>query len=73
MLVFALTEQAPPVLILALLIFCYLAGYELWQEKDLPFLWKAWWVLFVFLLHIVGYAIFWIWLRVRRSRRRAEG
>ena len=33
---------------------CYLAGYELCKETELPFLWKAWWVLFVFLLNVVG-------------------
>jgi hypothetical protein len=48
---------------------CYLAGYELWKEKDLPFLWKAWWVLFVFLLNVVGLGVFWLWLAVRRTRR----
>jgi hypothetical protein len=70
MLLFALTGQAPPILIIALLIFCYLTGYELSHEEDLPFLWKAWWVLLVFLLNIVGYAFFWIWLTVRRRSRR---
>ena len=50
---------------------CYLTGYELWKEKDLQFLFKAWWVLFVFLLNILGFAIFWIWLARRRDRRGA--
>jgi hypothetical protein len=68
---FVLTGQAPPILIVALLILCYLTGYELWQEKDMPFLLKAWWVLLVFLLHVFGYAAFWVWLRMRRRGRAA--
>ena len=66
MIVFALTQQAPLILVLALLIFVYLTILELRNEKDLPFLWKAWWALFVFLGHIAGFAIFWIWLLLRR-------
>ena len=68
MMVFLITGQAPLILIVALLILCYLTGLELWQEKDLPFLPKAWWVLLVLLLHVVGYAIFRIWLTLRRRR-----
>ena len=68
MVLFVLTGQAPPILVLTLLAMCYLAGYELWKEKDLPFLLKAWWVLFVFLLNVVGLGIFWLWLAVRRRR-----
>ena len=49
---------------------CYLTGYELWKERDLQFLWKAWWVLFVFILNILGFALFWIWLLIRRTRAR---
>ncbi len=49
---------------------CYLAGYELWKEEDLPFLWKAWWVLFVLLLNVIGFGIFWIWLLYRRRKAR---
>ena len=70
MVLFVLTGAAPPILILTLVVMCYLAGYELWKEKDLPFLWKAWWVLLVFLLNVVGLAIFWIWLAMRRYRHR---
>jgi hypothetical protein len=70
MIVFVLTGQAPPILVVTLLVMCYLAGYELWKERDLPFLWKAWWVLFVLLTNIVGFAIFWIWLATRRRRHR---
>jgi uncharacterized BrkB/YihY/UPF0761 family membrane protein len=70
MILFVLTGGAPLILVLTLLAMCYLAGYELWKEQDLPFLWKAWWVLFVFLLNVLGFAIFWIWLATRRVRRR---
>lgn len=71
MLLFVLTGQAPPVLVVTQLIMCYLAGYEMWKEKELQFLYKAWWVLFVFLLNIVGFGIFWVWLAIRRVRRAA--
>jgi hypothetical protein len=71
MILFVLTGAAPLILVLTLIVMCYLAGYELWKEKDLPFLWKAWWVLFVFLLHVFGYAVFWVWLRMRRRGREA--
>jgi hypothetical protein len=68
--VFALTQQAPPILVLALLILVYLTVLELRKETDLPFLWKAWWTLLVFLGHVAGFAAFWIWLF---TRRRAAG
>jgi hypothetical protein len=71
MILFALTGQVPPILVLTLIVMCYLAGYELWKEDDLPFLIKAWWVLFVFIFNIVGFAVFWIWLALRRRRRPA--
>jgi hypothetical protein len=70
MILFVLTGAAPPILVLTLVVMCYLAGYELWKEQDIPFLWKAWWVLFVFLLNVVGLAIFWVWLLVWRRRHR---
>ena len=69
MILFVITGQAPPILILTLVVMCYLAGYELNKEEEIPFLIKAWWVLLVFLLNAVGFAIFWIWLAVRRTRR----
>jgi uncharacterized BrkB/YihY/UPF0761 family membrane protein len=68
--VFVLTGQAPPILLITLLVLAYLTGFELWREEDLPFLYKAWWVLLVLLLNVVGFAAFWIWLTVRRRRRR---
>jgi hypothetical protein len=71
MVLFLLTGSVPPILVLTLLVMAYLAGYELWKEQDLPFLIKAWWVLFVLLLNVVGFGIFWIWLGLRRRRRHA--
>ena len=66
MIVFVFTGQAPLILLVALLILVYLAGLELWQEKDLEFLIKAFWVLLVFLFHVFGYAVFRVWLAMRR-------
>jgi hypothetical protein len=70
MILFVLTGQMPLILVVGLLILVYLTGVELWREKDLPFLYKAWWCLLVLLLNVVGFAAFWIWLSVRRRRRR---
>jgi hypothetical protein len=66
---FVLTREIPPILFVGLLILCYLTAWDLWGEKDLPFLIKAWWVLLVFITNVVGYAAFRIWLAVRRRRR----
>jgi hypothetical protein len=71
MILFVLTGQAPPILLVTLVIMAYLAGYELNKEGDLPFMIKAWWVLFVVLFNILGFGIFWIWLAARRRRRQA--
>jgi hypothetical protein len=68
-LLFVLTGQVPPILLLALVVLCYLTAWDLWDEKDLEFLYKAWWVLLVFLTNLVGYAIFRVWLHVRRRDR----
>jgi prepilin signal peptidase PulO-like enzyme (type II secretory pathway) len=68
--VFLFTGQAPPILIVALLILVYLTGIDLWRE-DLPLLVKAWWVLLVLLLNLVGYVAFRVWLAVRGRRRQA--
>jgi len=65
--VFVVTQQAPPVLILALLIAIYLTVWELWNE-EMPVLTKAWWVLLVLLTHVAGYLIFRIWIAARRAR-----
>ena len=67
MILFVFTGQVPPILLVALLILTYLTGLELWHE-DLPVLWKAWWVLLVLLTNLFGYAVFRIWLAVRRRR-----
>jgi len=69
MILFVVTGAAPPILVLTLLAMCYLTGYELSKETDLAFLFKAWWVLLVFLLNVIGFGIFWIWLAIRRVRR----
>ncbi|MSO40939.1 MAG: hypothetical protein EXQ70_03440 [Solirubrobacterales bacterium] len=68
MILFILTGRTPTILVITLVIMCYLAGYELWKEKELPFLWKAWWVLFVLMTNVVGFGIFWVWLLLRRRR-----
>ena len=70
MILFILTQHSPPILVVTLLLMCYLTGYELRKETELPFLWKAWWVLFVLLLNVVGFGIFWFWLLVYRRRRK---
>jgi uncharacterized membrane protein AbrB (regulator of aidB expression) len=67
MVLFVLTGQVPPILLVTLVVMAYLTGYELAKE-DLPTLIKAWWVLFVLLFNIVGFGIFWIWLAVRRRK-----
>ena len=69
MLLFVLTREIPAILFLGLLILCYLTAWDLWSEKDLPFLIKAWWVLLVFITNVVGYVGFRIWLAGRRRRR----
>jgi hypothetical protein len=70
MIIFVLTGQIPPILLLTLVVMCYLTGAELYKETDLPLLWKVWWVLLVFILNVLGFAIFWIWLATRRRRHR---
>jgi hypothetical protein len=69
MIVFVFTGQVPPILLVALLILVYLTGLELWHEDQLPFLWKAFWVLFVLLGHVFGYAVFRVWLALHRRDR----
>jgi hypothetical protein len=69
--VFVITQQTPPILLLALAIVLYLTVWELWNE-DMPFLTKAWWVLLVFLLHVIGYLIFRVFIAARRRGRGAQ-
>ena len=71
MLLFVLTGQAPPVLLVALGICVYLTVSDLWSEQDLAVMPKAWWVLLVFLTHVVGYLVFRVWIARRRRRREA--
>ena len=70
MILFALTGQIPPILLLTLIVMCYLTGWELYKESELPLLWKVWWMLLVFILNVLGFAIFWIWLATWRRRHR---
>jgi hypothetical protein len=67
---FVLIGEMPIILLLALVIMCYLTGFELRHEPD-PLLVKAWWVLLVFLTNIVGFGAFWVWLTLRRRRSSA--
>jgi hypothetical protein len=69
MVIFAITQQLPPILVVALAIVVYLTALELWNEDDLQLLWKAFWVLFVFLGHVFGYGIFRAWLALHRRGR----
>jgi len=71
MVIFVITQQLPPILVLALGILVYLTWLEVWHEDELPFLWKAFWVLFVFLGHVFGYGIFKAWLALHRHGRAA--
>ena len=70
MIVFVFTGQVPPILAVALVILVYLTWLELRHEDELEFLWNAFWVLFVFLGHIFGYAIFKAWLALHRRGRK---
>jgi hypothetical protein len=69
MIIFVITQQLPPILLIALGIVVYLTALELWNEDELPFLSKAFWVLFVFLGHVFGYGIFRAWLALNRRGR----
>jgi hypothetical protein len=71
MVVFVITQQLPAILVVALGIVVYLTVLELVDEDDLPLLWKAFWVLFVFLGHVLGYGIFRAWLALHRRGRDA--
>ena len=70
MILFLATQQLPIILAVTLLAMCYLTAIEL-RNEDEPFLIKAWWVLLVFLLNVAGFAVFWIWLTVKRRRARS--
>ena len=72
MLLFVLTQSAPPIMILVLAVALYLVVMDLRQEEDLEFTAKVWWFLFVLLTHVPGYLIFRVWIAVRRHRREDE-
>lgn len=66
MIIFVITQQLPPILVVALLILVYLTWLEIRHEDDLSIWWKAFWILFVFLGHVFGYGIFRAWLALHR-------
>jgi hypothetical protein len=69
MLLFVLTQSAPPIMLLVLAVALYLTVMDLRQEDDLDFTPKVWWFLFVLLTHVPGYIVFRVWIAVRRHRR----
>jgi TctA family transporter len=72
MLLFVLTQSAPPIMLLVLVVTLYLVVMDLRQEEDLDFTHKVWWFLFVLLTHVPGYLVFRVWIAVRRHRRQEE-
>ena len=68
-LLFLLTSNAPPIMILVLIVTLYLVVMDIKDEPGLAFLHKAWWFMFVVLTHVPGYLIFRVWIAVRRHRR----
>jgi hypothetical protein len=72
-LLFAILQQVPVVLLLVLIVCLYLVWVDVKDEPDLEFQIKLWWFLLVLLLHVPGYLIFRLWIAVRRRGRRADG
>ena len=72
MLLFVLTGSVPPIMLLVLAVTLYLVVIDVKDEPGLAFMHKAWWFLFVLLLHVPGYLIFRVWIAVRRHRRNRE-
>jgi hypothetical protein len=72
MLLFALTQSVPPIMLLVLAVTLYLVVIDIKDEPGLAFLHKAWWFMFVLLTHVPGYLIFRVWIAVRRHRRQDE-
>ena len=66
-LLFALFQQVPWILLLVLVVCLYLVWIDI-REEDVDFQVKVWWFLFVFLLHVLGYLIFRGWIALRRRR-----
>jgi hypothetical protein len=71
-LLFLLTENTPPIMILVLVVTLYLVVWDIKDEPGLAFLHKAWWFMFVLITHVPGYLIFRVWIAVRKHRRRDE-
>jgi hypothetical protein len=72
MLLFVLTQDVPPIMLLVLVVALYLVAMDLRLEDDLEFTHKVWWFLFVLLTHVPGYLVFRVWIAVRRHRRQDE-
>ena len=73
MLLFAITQSVPTILLLVLVVCLYLVWIDVKDEPDLEFTVKVWWFLLVFLFHVPGYLIFRLWIGARRRGRRASG
>jgi len=72
MMLFVLTGNVPPIMLLVLAVTLYLVIVDIKDEPGLAFLHKAWWFMFVLITHVPGYLVFRGWLAVRRHRRRDE-
>jgi hypothetical protein len=72
-LLFAITQSVPTILLLVLVVCLYLVWIDVKDEPDLEFTVKVWWFLLVFLFHVPGYLIFRLWIGARRRGRRASG
>ena len=72
MMLFVLTGNVPPIMVLVLAVTLYLVVVDIKDEPGLAFLHKAWWFMFVLLTHVPGYLVFRGWIAVRRHRRRDE-
>ena len=72
MILFALTQSIPTIMLLVLVVALYLVWVDVKDEPGLEFAHKLWWFLFVLLLHVPGYLIFRVWIAVRRHRRAQE-
>ena len=68
MVLFAITQSVPTILLLVLVVCLYLVWIDVKDEPDLEFTIKVWWFLLVFLLHVPGYLIFRGWIALRRRR-----
>jgi hypothetical protein len=68
-LLFVLTQNVPPILVLVLAVTLYLVWIDIKDEPGLEVTHKAWWFLLVLLTHVLGYLVFRVWIAVRRHRR----